>query len=82
MQASAYCSSTHFPPEIFTITRARRSSPRWSVALMLTTPLVVCRPLIFSSASRNALRNAGVPGFALLSAGGIACCSSSQVSQA
>lgn len=38
------------------MTRARWSSPRWSPALMLTTPLVSARPRVPSSASRSAAK--------------------------
>src|SRR5207244_10968637 len=81
IRREAYFWTTHLPFRICTITRARESSPRWSVLLMLTAPLVTSRFFVFSRASRRARRNSTVPGTAVLCATGIALASSRHASQ-
>src|SRR5262249_37949082 len=70
------------PFSIRTITRARWSSPRWSVGDMVKMPCAPGTSLSCSSASRSAARNSGVPGWAFLSATGTAALISTPVSHA
>src|SRR5436189_669592 len=73
-------SNRNLPSLTVTSTLARSSMPLWFVGLMLNTPW---QPVTFrcsSSASRNATRNASVPGLAALTASGMACCNSNPAS--
>src|SRR5437868_7972900 len=63
-------SRRNLPSLTMTSTRARSSMPLWLVGLILNTPWQPVISLCCSSASRSAMRNASVPGLAVLSAMG------------